>query len=76
MLVSWRHLSQILVGKEREADVPAAGSACTALRAVEVAVREMETNPLFNAGTGCALTSDGEPELDALISALRTSFPP
>ena len=39
----------------------------SALDAVEAAVRSLEDNPLFNAGTGACLTSDGNIELDAGI---------
>ncbi len=38
-----------------------------ALDAVEVAVRLLEDDPLFNAGTGAVLTADGEVELDAAV---------
>jgi len=38
-----------------------------ALDAVEAAVRNMEDNPLFNAGKGAVLTKDGTVELDASI---------
>ncbi len=37
----------------------------TALEAVEAAVRSLEDNPNFNAGTGACLTSEGNIELDA-----------
>ena len=39
----------------------------TALDACEAAVRAMEDNPVFNAGTGSALTLDGRCEMDASI---------
>lgn len=39
----------------------------SALDAVEVAVVTMEDNPIFNAGTGSALTVDGEAEMDASV---------
>ena len=39
----------------------------SALDAVETAVRSLEDNPMFNAGTGACLTSDGNIELDAGI---------
>lgn len=39
----------------------------SAVDAVEAAVRNMEDNPLFNAGRGCALTEENTAELDALI---------
>jgi beta-aspartyl-peptidase (threonine type) len=38
-----------------------------ALDAVEAAVRALEDNPMFNAGTGAGLTSEGDIELDAGI---------
>jgi beta-aspartyl-peptidase (threonine type) len=38
-----------------------------ALDAVCAAVRAMEDDPLFNAGRGAALTTDGEAELDASV---------
>lgn len=41
------------------------GHSC--LDAVEAAVRCLEDNPRFNAGTGSALNSDGEVEMDAAI---------
>jgi len=47
----------------------------SALDAVEAAVRALEDDPLFNAGTGACLNEDGEVELDACIMAgegLRT----
>jgi beta-aspartyl-peptidase (threonine type) len=39
----------------------------SALDAVEVAVRILEDDPLFNAGTGATLTAAGDVELDASI---------
>jgi beta-aspartyl-peptidase (threonine type) len=39
----------------------------SSLDAVEVAVRALEDNPNYNAGTGACLTSDGRIELDAGI---------
>src|SRR5215471_9885416 len=39
----------------------------SALDAVEAAVRSLEDNPQYNAGTGSCLTSDGNIELDAGI---------
>jgi L-asparaginase / beta-aspartyl-peptidase len=39
----------------------------SALDAVETAVRALEDNPQYNAGTGACLTSDGNIELDAGI---------
>ncbi len=35
----------------------------TALDAVEAAVRSLEDNPMYNAGTGASLTRDGTIEL-------------
>lgn len=39
----------------------------TALDAVEAVVRELEDDPMFNAGRGCVLNERGEHELDASI---------
>jgi beta-aspartyl-peptidase (threonine type) len=39
----------------------------TALDAVEITIREMENNPLFNAGKGAVFTHEGNNELDAAI---------
>lgn len=39
----------------------------TALDAVEMAIRVMEDNPLFNAGKGAVFTHEGKNELDASI---------
>lgn len=39
----------------------------SAVDAVEATVRFLEDNPLFNAGKGAALNSDGEVEMDAAI---------
>ena len=44
----------------------------SALDVVERAVRALEADPLFNAGTGAVLTADGEAELDASIMDGRT----
>ncbi len=43
-----------------------------ALDAVELAVRMMEDNPLFNAGKGAVFTSEGKNELDAAIMNGKT----
>jgi beta-aspartyl-peptidase (threonine type) len=45
----------------------------SALDAVELAVRSMESNPLLNAGYGGALNRDGVVELDAMIMDGRTA---
>lgn len=39
----------------------------SSLDAVEIAVRELEDSPLFNAGKGAVFTADGKNELDASI---------
>jgi len=39
----------------------------SAVDAVEAAVRTLEANPIFNAGYGSVLTSEGKAEMDALI---------
>ncbi|ASJ14909.1 isoaspartyl peptidase/L-asparaginase family protein [Thermococcus radiotolerans] len=44
----------------------------SALDAVEEAVKALEDNPLFNAGTGSVLTLDGKVEMDAAIMRGRT----
>ena len=58
-----------LAGAERAcaagAEVLARGG--SALDAVEAAVRILEDDPLFNAGTGATLTAAGDVELDAAI---------
>ena len=50
------------------------GAGGSALDAVQAAVRTLEDDPLFNAGTGACLTEDGSIELDAALmegSSLR-----
>lgn len=44
----------------------------TALDAVEMAVRSLEDNPLFNAGKGAVFTNEGKNELDASIMNGKT----
>ncbi len=44
----------------------------SALDAVEEAVKALEDNPLFNAGTGSVLTLDGRVEMDAAIMRGKT----
>jgi beta-aspartyl-peptidase (threonine type) len=44
----------------------------SALDAVEEAVKSLEDNPLFNAGTGSVLTLDGKVEMDAAIMRGKT----
>ncbi len=44
----------------------------SALDAAEAAVRSLEDNPLFNAGKGAVMTSEGRHELDASIMDGRT----
>ena len=39
----------------------------TALDAVEIAVRELENNPIFNAGHGSIMNRSGDVEMDAMI---------
>lgn len=60
----WRALSGEC-WKSSEIFYPIQGG--SAVDAVEAAVRNMEDNPLFNAGRGCALTEENTAELDALI---------
>jgi beta-aspartyl-peptidase (threonine type) len=56
-------------GCKRAAGAAAAllANGASALDAVQVAVRALEDDPLFNAGTGACLTEDGLIELDAAI---------
>ncbi|WP_048148201.1 isoaspartyl peptidase/L-asparaginase family protein [Palaeococcus ferrophilus] len=44
----------------------------SALDAVEEAVKSLEDNPIFNAGTGSVLTLDGKVEMDAAIMRGKT----
>jgi beta-aspartyl-peptidase (threonine type) len=44
----------------------------SALDAVEEAVKALEDNPIFNAGTGSVLTLDGKVEMDAAIMRGKT----
>jgi beta-aspartyl-peptidase (threonine type) len=65
-----------LEGCQRATAVASAllSSGAAALDAVQAAVRALEDDPLFNAGTGACLTEDGLIELDAAImegSSLR-----
>ncbi|GKE29189.1 isoaspartyl peptidase/L-asparaginase 1, partial [Tanacetum coccineum] len=47
--------------------VSALGAKCSPLDVVELVVRELEDCPLFNAGKGSALTTNGTVEMDACI---------
>ncbi len=51
------------------------GKGVSAVDAVEETVRQLEDNPLFNAGKGAALNAQGEVEMDAAImdGKLRTA---
>ncbi len=59
------HVDGCRAAAEAGARVLRAGG--SALDAVEQAVRALESDPLFNAGTGACLNSDGALELDAAI---------
>src|SRR5262252_4310793 len=59
------HIGGCVSAAARGAELLRAGGA--ALDAVQAAVRELENDPLFNAGTGACLTEDGLVELDAAI---------
>ncbi len=60
-----RHVEGCRRAAERARELLASGG--SALDAVELAVRILEDDPVFNAGTGACLTADGEIELDACI---------
>lgn len=59
------HAEGCALAAEAGASVLRAGG--TALAAVEAAVRVLEDDPKFNAGTGACLNEDGDVELDASI---------
>src|SRR5438128_1529136 len=44
----------------------------SALDAVEAAVRSLEDNPIYNAGTGASLSADGNIQLDAGIMEVHS----
>src|SRR3989442_2440340 len=56
----------------REALAAAQQHPADALAAVEAAVRVLEDAPVFNAGRGSVLTSDGTVEMDAAVMCGRT----
>src|SRR5258705_442150 len=58
-----------IAGCRRAADAAAAllRAGSSSLDAVQAAVRILEDDPFFNAGTGACLTEDGRVELDAAI---------
>jgi L-asparaginase / beta-aspartyl-peptidase len=56
----------------REALAAARAHPADALAAVEAAVRVLEDAPVFNAGRGSVLTSDGTVEMDAAVMCGRT----
>ena len=60
-----RHVDGCRAAAREAAEILAAGG--TALEAAERAVRVMEDDPCFNAGTGACLNEAGEIELDAAI---------
>jgi isoaspartyl peptidase/L-asparaginase-like protein (Ntn-hydrolase superfamily) len=49
-----------------------------AINVVELLVRELETNPVFNSGRGSALSTKGTVEMGALwmVSEMWSSFGP
>lgn len=67
-------LARIGVRKAAEAGYLVLGKGGKALDAVVQAVRVMEDDPIFNAGTGSALTINGEVEMDASLMTMRGHF--
>ncbi len=65
-----RHVSGARAAVRVAAELLRAGA--SALDAVERAVMALEDDPVFNAGTGACLTSDGRIELDAAIMDGKT----
>ncbi len=61
------HASQSGCGQAAEAGLRVLRVGGSALDAVETAIRDMEDNHAFNAGTGSVLTSAGRVEMDASI---------
>lgn len=55
-----------------EAGAAALGDGASALDAVELVIRRLEDDPLFNAGKGAVFTAEGRNELDASIMDGRT----
>lgn len=60
-----RHVQGCRAAAARAKQILAAGG--SALDAAEAAVRVLEDDPVFNAGTGACLTADGTLELDACV---------
>jgi L-asparaginase / beta-aspartyl-peptidase len=67
-------LARIGVRKAAEAGCLVLEKGGRALDAVVEAVRIMEDDPIFNAGTGSALTINGEAEMDASLMTMRGHF--
>jgi L-asparaginase / beta-aspartyl-peptidase len=67
-------LARIGVRKAAEVGYLVLGKGGKALDAVVEAVRVMEDDPIFNAGTGSALTINGKVEMDASLMTMRGHF--
>ena len=69
-----KKLARIGVRKAAEAGYLVLSKGGKALDAVVEAVRVMEDDPIFNAGTGSALTINGKVEMDASLMTMRGHF--
>eukprot|EP00249_Psilotum_nudum_P035900 c5857_g1_i1 orf=282-614(+) len=67
MPASTRQQAQDALQECLQVGVTALQSSRSALDVVELVVRELENNPIFNAGKGSVLTTAGTVEMDACI---------
>ncbi|KAG6608447.1 putative isoaspartyl peptidase/L-asparaginase 2, partial [Cucurbita argyrosperma subsp. argyrosperma] len=59
--------AKMLLTRCLDLGIHALRSNCSAIDVVELVVRELETDPLFNSGRGSALTEEGTVEMEASI---------
>ena len=69
-----QEIARKVVRKAAEAGYLVLGKGGKAIDAVVEAVRIMEDDPIFNAGTGSALTINGEVEMDASLMTMEGHF--